>query len=266
MKRSIIPGLLLSLALIPFSSVWAGDTLTRINKTETLRVGMTGSQPPFNFRSKDGDLMGMDVDLARLLAGAMGVRLEIVPIPFTGLLDALEAGEVDIVLSGVTATLQRNLRVAFVGPYYVSGKSLLTKSSTLASIEASDEINQKALSIATLRGSTGETFVKRVAPKASLEAVLNYDDGIELLLNDEVDIFLADAPIIQLTALRYADADLVQLKRPLTVEPIGIALPPDDPLLLNLVENYLDAVTATGGLEALHKKWFENGAWLVNLP
>lgn len=266
MRARIFGGLLLCLALIPFSATWAGDTLARINKTETLRVGMTGTQPPFNFRSKDGELMGMDVDLARLLSGAMGVTLEIVPIPFTGLLDALEAGEVDIVMSGVTATLQRNLRVAFVGPYYVSGKSLLTKSSTLAAIQQTDEINQKTLRIATLRGSTGESFVKQVAPKAKLEAVLNYDDGIKQLMDGDVDMFLADGPIIHLTALRYPDAGLAQLSKPLTVEPIGIALPPDDPLLLNLVENYLDAVVSTGGLEALHKKWFESGAWLVHLP
>ncbi len=258
--------LIILLALAPFSASWAGDVLKRINDTQTIRVGMTGTQPPFNFRGKSGELMGLDVDLARLLAGAMGVRLEIVEIPFTGLLGAVEANEVDIVMSGVTATLQRNLRVAFVGPYYISGKSILTKSSTLAAIQETEEINKKAIRIATLRGSTGESFVKQAIPKAELESVLNYDDGIKQLLDGKVDAFLADAPIVQITAMRYPEAGLAQLTKPLTVEPIGIALPPNDPLLLNLVENYLDAVKATGGLESLLKKWFQNGAWLVQLP
>ena len=98
---------------IAFAALAAAGLATSASAqdADTLKVGMSGTQPPMNVVNRDGALMGMDVDLARLLAGAMGVRLEIVPIPFTGLLDALEAGEVDIVLSGVTATLQRNLRV-----------------------------------------------------------------------------------------------------------------------------------------------------------
>ena len=49
-------------------------------------------------------------------------------------------------------------------------------------------------------------------------------------------------------------------------EPIGIAVPAGDPLLLNLVENYLAAIKAAGALEKLNEKWFKSGAWLMQLP
>ncbi len=101
----------------------SSPVLQRIAKTKILRVGMTGEQPPFNVKNRDGKLIGVDVDLGQALARSMGVTLEIVEMPFAKLLPALEDGKVDIVMSGMTITLQRNVRVPFVGPYHVSGKS-----------------------------------------------------------------------------------------------------------------------------------------------
>jgi polar amino acid transport system substrate-binding protein len=266
MRFVLRSALLLALAILPFTQVQAGDVLDRIAKTNTIRVGMTGSQPPFNVTNRDGELIGMEVDLANLLASAMGVELDIVEMPFDKLLPALEQGKVDLVMSQVTATLERNRRVAFVGPYYISGKSLLTKSSTLATIQSAAEINQPSMRIATLKGSTGETFVARRIPQATLVPTSDYNAAVELLLDGEVDVFLADAPIIKLTAMRYPNAELAVLNKPLTMEPIGIAVSPDDPLLLNLVQNYLEALEVSGGLKTLLNKWFENAGWLTQLP
>ena len=266
MRFVLRSALLVALSLIPLSQTWAGNVLDHIAKTNTIRVGMSGDAPPFNFRNRDGDLVGMEVDLANLLAAAMDVELKIVEMPFGDLLPKLEKGDVDLVMSQVTATLERNRRVAFVGPYYVSGKSLLTKSSTVAAIQEATEIDQASMRIATLKGSTSETFVTRNAPKAKLFATENYEAAVEKLLNGEVDALLADAPIIQLTAMRHPNAGLAMLRKPLTIEPIGIAVSPKDPLLLNLVQNYMQALRGSGGLEALHKKWFENAGWLTQLP
>ena len=83
MRILLRSALLLALSVLPLSQTWAGEVLDRIAKTETLRVGMSGSQPPFNVHNRDGDLIGMEVDIANLLAGAMNVKLEIVEKPFT---------------------------------------------------------------------------------------------------------------------------------------------------------------------------------------
>lgn len=266
MTGRLVRGLLLVAALILPLQGWAGEVLDRIAESNTLRVGMTGTQPPFTVRNKNDQLMGMDVDLARVLADTIGVQLELVELPFAELLPALDSGKVDMVISGMTATLQRNMRVAFVGPYYVSGKSMLTRSATVAQIKESGDLNRESFRIATLAGSTGEQFLKRAAPEATVVPVRDYDAGIKELNEGNVEAFLADAPIIRLTAMRYPDAGFVQLDKPLTIEPIGIALPPDDALLLNLVDNYLRALDSAGGLEAMRKKWFASANWLVQLP
>ena len=82
----------------------------------------------------------------------------------------------------------------------------------------------------------------------------------------EVDALVADYPICLLSVLRHPDRGLATLLTPLTVEPIGIALPANDALLVNLVQNYLAALRATGVLEMLQAKWFEDGSWLAQLP
>jgi polar amino acid transport system substrate-binding protein len=267
-RRGLLVALTGALVTLPFTaSAATGDsaTLNRIAESGTIRVGMSGGQPPFNFKSREGKIIGMDVDLANLLAAALDVDLEIVDMPFNRLLPALESGKVDLVISGMTANLRRNMRAAFVAPYHITGKSILARSETIAALDT-DELNRDNLKIAALKGSTSEEFVRSVAPTATLTATEDYDAAIDLLLSNKVDLFVADASIIMLSMLRWPDAGLVAASEPLTIEPIGIAVPPHDSLLLNLVQNYLRAMEAAGALDRLNEKWFQSGAWLVQLP
>jgi polar amino acid transport system substrate-binding protein len=267
--RRIFLTLLTGLVALPFGAIAASNdqspVLARIAESGTLRVGMSAGQPPFNVRNREGKIIGMDVDLAGLLARALNVELEIVDMPFNELLPSLEGGELDLVISGMTATLRRNMRAAFVGPYHITGKSILARSETVAAL-GSEELNRDNLRIAALKGSTSEEFVKGVAPNAELVATETYDDAIDLLLSNKVELFVADASIIMLSMLRWPDAGLAAATQPLTIEPIGIAVPANDPLLLNLIQNYVRALEASGILEKLHKKWFQSGGWLVQLP
>ena len=77
---------------------------------------------------------------------------------------------------------------------------------------------------------------------------------------------MADYPICVLSVLRHPEQGLATLLSPLTIEPIGIALPANDALLVNLVQNYLNALQGTGALEALRARWFEDASWLDQLP
>ncbi len=240
--------------------------LSRIVKSGELRVGTSGAQPPFSVKAKSGELIGYEVDLARLLASAMGVELKLVEKPFGELLPALASGEVDLVMSGMTMTPERNLQAAFVGPYIVSGKSILTTSKALAAIDEAQDINQGDLTLTALKGSTSQKFVEKLIPKAKLVTTDDYDAGIKMVMDGQANAMVADFPICALTLMRYPDAGFATLAKPLTIEPIGVALPPGDSLLLNMVENYLGALEGVGVLELLETKWFEDGSWLIQVP
>jgi len=241
--------------------------LERIIENGVLRVGTSGNQPPFSMTDASGRLFGYEVDLAELLAKALDVELLLVKKPFPELLPALEAGEVDMVMSGMTITPERNARVAFVGPYIVSGKSILATSASLAAaIAVANEIEQRDLTVTALRDSTSEWFAEKMLPKATLVTTDDYDTAVKMVVDSKADAMMADIPICALSIMRFPDADLVTLPQPLTIEPIGVALPSGDWLLLNLIENYLDALERIEYLDILEKRWFEDDTWLVKLP
>jgi polar amino acid transport system substrate-binding protein len=230
-----------------------------------LRVGTTGAQPPFNMTNRDGEIIGFEADLARYLADAMGVSLKMVPMPFADLLPSLEAGEVDMILSDMTITAKRNLKTVFVGPYFISGKSVLTKKKNISGIKDFSSINTPQTIITVLRGSTSQIFVEKVLPGVTLVPVDNYDDGVHMVLTDEAHAMFADYPFCIVALFQYPKQGLITNIRPLTYEPIGIVLPAGDHHLVNWVENFLEVLKGSGELDNLNKKWFEDDSWLLGL-
>ena len=103
-RAALLP-LLLATAAPPSSA--ESPVLDRVLKNRELRVATSATQPPFNAVTRDGRLIGLEVDLARLLAEAMGVDLSLTSMPFPDLLPALQEGKVDMVLSGISITPER---------------------------------------------------------------------------------------------------------------------------------------------------------------
>jgi len=240
--------------------------IDRILSNGVLRVGMSGNQAPMNARNNDDQLIGLEVDLANMLAAAMEVKVEFVIKPFPELLPALKSGEVDIVMSGLTITAKRSADVSFVGPYMLSGKSILTKSNLLAAADEAGDINEEHLTVTALKDSTSETFVNQYLPKVTLVTSDDYDKAVKMVIDGQADVLVADMPVCVTSVLKYPEADLVTLTRPLTVEPFGIAIPATDAQFLNLLENYLETLEAMEVLDDLKRKWLDNGAWVSTIP
>ena len=244
----------------------ASPRLPGILASGELRIGLSGNQPPLNMRNKQGEIIGLEVDLMNALAESMRLKARFVTKPFAELLPALEKGEVDLVISGMTITPERNARVAFAGPYFISGKSVLSKSETIARVDSATELDDPNRTYAALAGSTSEQFVNEVLPQAKLVTTPDYDSAVQMVIDDEVEALVADFPFCALSVLRHPEAGLLALATPFTIEPLGIALPADDPLLVNLVTNYLNTLEATGLLARFKAKWFSEGSWVSELP
>jgi len=244
----------------------SSPALDRIAASGELVVGTAASMPPLNMTTKDGEIIGMEIDLAQAMADLMGVKLRLEAMQFHELLPALESGKVDMVISGMTITPQRNMKVAFVGPYFRSGKAILTKLSTMAQAQTPEDVNDPRKSIVALRGSTSEQFVKNNLTKVKLVTANSYDEAIDMVINGKVDAMFADYTICVVTIFRYPDAKLLTVVSPLTYEPLGIALPDNDPLFVNLTANFLASLEDSGILEELTWEWFQNPDWIKRLP
>lgn len=235
----------------------ASDTaLTRIQERGQLVLGTSGNMPSMSQVDSEGKVTGFDVDMARLMAESIGVELEIQIMPFPELLPALQSGTVDLVISNMTITPKRNLRVAFVGPYMTSGKCIVTKDETLANAQKSTNLNVPQTRLAVLGGSTSEDFARELFSEATLITVDDYDDAAELVISDQAAGLLTDYPICLATLKNHPDAGFRSLFSLLTYEPIGIALPANDAQFINWTENFLNRLDGTDTLEGMARHWF----------
>jgi polar amino acid transport system substrate-binding protein len=266
MKTKIVAvALLLAGMLLSASPASAGAVMDHIIAKGELRVGTSGQQPPMTAVTKKGDVIGLDADIARAMADAMKVEVNFVVMPFSELLPALEAGRIDMVISGMTMTAGRNMQVAFVGPYYVSGKGILARAERFATLKEAKGLNTPEVTVAALKGGTSQAFAERLMPRAKRVLTASYDEALALLFADKVDVMVADFPFCALTAYRHKDKRLHAGSSPLTFEPLGVAMA-EDALLINWTRNFLTHLQGTGELKKLHDKWLSGGDWVNELP
>jgi polar amino acid transport system substrate-binding protein len=238
------------------AAVAQASTLSRITQRGELILGTSGNMPPMTEALADGKVVGFDIDLARLMASGMNVKLNIKVLPFDQLLPALERGDVDVVISNLTMTPERNLHAAFVGPYMTSGKCVITRKADLAKAEKAKDINVPDTRLAALAGSTSADFVRTLLPLATLTLVQSNEAGVGLITDNKVDGMMADYPVCLSILQRHPDAGFVSLMSLLNYEPIGIAVPANDTLFINWTENFLQRLQGVGLFEELSKRWF----------
>lgn len=243
----------------------AGETLDRVIENRTLVVGTSGDQPPLTAVNRQGQLMGIDIDMARALGQMLQVDVTLRQMPFGELMEALDEGRVDVVISGLAITPERARSVAFVGPYMLSGKSIVAREAAITQF-AEGTLRGADVKLAALKGSTSADFARKAAPNATLVEVDETAAAIEMLIAGDAAGFVADEPTCKLAVLRNPDAGLVTLDAPLTIEPMGIAVDADDPAFAGLVQNYVNALERTGMLDAVRSKWLENSSWVAALP
>jgi ABC-type amino acid transport substrate-binding protein len=242
------------------------DSVHRIVKSGELRVGISGVQPPLNMKNRAGELVGLDVDLARALADAMNLELVLIERPFGQLLDGLASGDFDLVISSLTITPARNARVAFAGPYLISGATLLTREALVDELGELEALDSSERTWAALEGSTGADLIREAFPRARLVTTDDLAATVPQIVDGTIDGLISDLPYVRFELARHPDEGLAVLPSPFTTEPLGVALPPDSPLFANLVQNYLNTLEYTGLLIQMKARWLSGGDWLSEIP
>ena len=247
-------------------SAQAGQVIDRIKTNGELVLGTPGDFPPFSVTSDQGDLIGFDISLARELAKSMNVNLRIVQLPFHELIPNLEAGRVDMIMSGLSITPRRNMQIAFIGPYGNSGQAFFGRDDIVASLSEPLDLNREGLKIAVLQQTTAELTVRAVLPKAEPVFTQSLDQALIKLLNNEIDRIISDYPFCKVSEFRYRDRGFSVYEKILSYEQLGIGVSAEDPLFINLLTNYLNLLVGSGALKAMQEFWFKSSDWIPNLP
>lgn len=171
------------------------STIEKILKRGELRVGFESGYVPFEMTNKKGEFIGFDMDYARKLAKAMGVKFVPVNTAWDGIIPALMTDKFDILMGGMTITQQRNLKIAFADPYIVVGQTILLNKKHLGVVESYKDLNDPKYILTSRLGTTGEQAIKRLIPKATYKSFESeMEAGLEVI-NGRADALVYDLPL-----------------------------------------------------------------------
>ncbi len=241
------------------------STLEAIQQRGILKIGLDSGYQPFEMVDKKGKVIGFDVDLARELAKAMGVKLEIVNTDFDGIIPALLTEKFDVILSGMTVTQKRNLQINFADPYIVVGQAIILNKKLEGQITSYEQLNDPKYTVASRIGTTGEMAVKRMLPKATYKSFDKEADGAMDVVNGQSDAFVYDLPFNVVFMAQHGKGKAVLLDKPFTYEPLGIGIRKGDPDFLNFLNNFMRQIKADGRYDRIYNKWIKSTEWFNNI-
>ncbi|MBO9545074.1 cystine ABC transporter substrate-binding protein [Caulobacter sp.] len=249
-RRAVVAGLGLALLAACGKKPEAGSGWDRIKASGTLRVGLEGTYPPFNFQDKAGQLTGFEVDFAKALAAQMGLKVEFSPAPFAGLLGALESGRVDVVINQITITPDRQAKYDFSEPYTVSGIQII-KLKDKPGLDKPEDLAGKKVGVGL--GTNYEQWIRANVPTAD---VRTYDDDptkYQDLKAGRTDVVLND----RLVAADFVKTspEFVASGPPFAAQGAGVAMK-KDPGLKVVIDQAINALRADGKLAAISQQWF----------
>lgn len=239
-------------------------TLAAIQKRGELRVGLEAGYMPFEMLDKSGQLIGFDVDLARLMARKLGVKLTLVNQSWDGIIPALLTDKFDVLMGGMTITEERARRVAFCDPYLTIGQTVLLRAGLAGRIRSYQDLDTAEFTVLSKLGTTGDIAARKTFRRAKLRTFEHEAEAAIEVRNGRADGFVYDLPFNAVMAAQNPKS-LVHLKEPFTREDLGWAVRQNDPALRAWLNEFLAGLKTDGTYAALYRKWFESDAWLPNV-
>jgi len=263
LSTAILCAGLLSTAQASNIDLAKSSTLEQILKRGEIRIGFDVGYVPFEMSDKKGNFVGFDIDLAKMMAKAMGVKFVPVNTAWDGIIPALVTEKLDIIVAGMTITQERNLKVNFADPYIIVGQTVILNGKHKDSVKSYKDLNDPKYTITSKLGTTGEMAVKRLMPKAKYKS---FEDATEAALevaSGRADAFVYDLPTCAAFQARQgANAKTVFLDKPFTFEPLAFAIRKGDPDFLNWLNNFLRQIKHDGRYDKIYNKWMHGSDWL----
>jgi ABC-type amino acid transport substrate-binding protein len=219
-----------------------------------LRVGVTPNYPPIIFKLK-GQIIGMEADFAVRLGQALNRDVQFIELPWSDQINALLEGKVDIIMSGMTITEARKVRVGFTDSYFKSGLVAMMRAGDASKYDSPKKIQESISTVAVVKGTTGEVFVRnRFRSSTMVVVVKDPSEAPDLLNNRRIDLFVHDAPSI-VWLVSENEATLKGLWEPMNEEYLGWAVSLVDQALLTKVNAALAGWKKDGTIKQVIKKW-----------
>jgi polar amino acid transport system substrate-binding protein len=233
-------------------SAHAQQALETIQKQKTVRIGVPADMPPFGFKAADGQLRGLDIDMAQLIAAKLGAKAELVTVASAERLPSLQQHKVDLVISTLGKNPEREKAIDFAHDYSSFYLAVFGNKATAVAGPA----DLKGKTIAVTKGSIEDQELSKVAPPDA--TVQRHDDNAASLaayVAGKAQLLAGGisfaAAAVQANPGLEADAKFI-LKDSRNF--IGVGKGED--ALRTRVNQIVDEAKASGELLAMGRKWF----------
>ena len=217
-------------------------------------VGVTPNYPPVIFKIS-GQVTGLEADLARRLAAELKRPIKFVEISWEEQVPALLEGKTDIIMSGMTITQARQVRITFSQPYLTSGLMIAFAAENASKYGSLQNIIDSFPDVGFVAGTTGETYARNTFREGNrMVPVKSASEAALALKNRRFDIFVYDAPAVA-WIVSENEADLKLLRELLNIEYLGWGLRREDRELLGIVNGLLNKWKNDGTLKETILKW-----------
>ena len=253
-KSHGIIGLLLMTFVLCGCAMTQAVAAAEERKGDALRVGVTPNYPPMIFKMNER-ITGLESELARRLGQELGRPVLFVELGWDQQITALLEGRIDIIMSGMTVTEARKVRIAFTDPYLKSGLLTAIRAGDAAKYTSVKSIMADLPAVGVIRGTTGEAYVrKNMSRSPRIVTLPKVSDAASELKSRRIDVFIYDAPAV-VWLVSENDTDLRVVREVIDEEYLGWGVRRDDQELLAKVNAILANWKKDGTLRETVLKW-----------
>ncbi|MBR2661468.1 MAG: transporter substrate-binding domain-containing protein [Clostridia bacterium] len=227
-------------------------TLEEIKKSGKLVIGMEGNWSPWTYHGDDGELTGLEVDIANLIADGLGVKAEFKEAPWDALLAGVNAGRFDIICNGVGYTEERAQSYSFTTPYVYSNKVLVVAENneeikTVDDLKGKKTANSSSSTYAALAEEYGATLVP----------VDTLGETMDMLVQGRVDATINAQVSIADYLKEHPDAK-IKTVQVLAGDPVAYPIHKGEEYqaLVDAINEILEAARKDGRLAEISMKYF----------
>ena len=230
-------------------------TNSAVSNERVLRVGVTANAPPLVFRKGD-KIQGLEADLAQELGTSLGKSVQFVDLKWEDLIPALLDNKIDIIMSGLSVTKMRKVRVAFTEPYLNSGLKAMIRGKDVSkypSLIIFQFLSEPRVGVE--KGTTADFLVQKVFKSTKRVLLSSPEKAAQALVKEKIDVFIHDAPVIWWLAAEKESDGLIPVPEFLTREDLAWAVRHEDKELLNSANNFISKMKNDGKLKAAINQW-----------
>lgn len=240
------------------------SAIAEIKKKGKIVIGTASGYFPFEMVDKKGELVGFDIDVAKAIAKELGVQVEFQNYAFSGLIPALQAKKIDMVIAGMTITDKRKEAVDFTEPYFKSGQALLVNKK-FPNVKTWEDLDKPGNVIAVSMGTTADQTASRMFKNATVKKFEGSAyAGLELI-NGKAAAVVHETPWVAIYHRQHPD-NTYPILEPFTTENLGIAVPKGNPDLVNWLNTFLKKYNGSEEYKKTYRYWFVDMPWWDSVP